>query len=183
VTRYTISVEKLLLEGAFGTENDMKEVVFSSKLIESAVDRSNILILTQVEAISSGLCNEQAQTSLSLRLKSHYLQFRIHEDYLQLTLNQVVGLPSDGAGDISSITILDEIFSITNIYEAMFLNFWDNAQSHNELANFISPVTNNCEEHEGRNMQEIICSLAKYNILRAKLTNHILNLVSDIVPL
>lgn len=61
------------------------------------------------------LQQQQLDLISPLNLKSYYLQAIIHEDYIQVTLNQVVRLEAPEV-EAAAIIIQDSIIGIENFY-------------------------------------------------------------------
>lgn len=71
--------------------------------------------------------------NLDFPLKSYFLLAQLHEDYVQLTLNQVVTSPNINEKEQEFVVCQDEIIHIQNIYKSLCLNMWENLIEYEHL--------------------------------------------------
>lgn len=71
--------------------------------------------------------------ALPFPLKSFFVLAQLHEDYIQLTLNQVVTESNSNEQNQESIIIHDKSIQIPNIYDSLCLNMWNNIVKDNSL--------------------------------------------------
>lgn len=118
---YAVSIEKLLLNNVIGTKEDFQDLIFISGLVQKNDSFNKLRVITQGEVI---LPTIQKYLKLKLPLKSYFLLFQLHQDYIQLTLNQVV--TNSEKEEQEAIILCDEIVHILNIYDSMCLIMWNN---------------------------------------------------------
>lgn len=131
---YLVSMEKRLLNSIVGTKKHLKELVFESGLVKNNDEYKKLRIITQGEGLLPAI---QKQIKLELPIKSCFVLAQLHENHVQLTLNQVVtdiGLGDDEAQE--AIVLQDEIVSIENMYETLCINMWSNITQNTNLVQF-----------------------------------------------
>lgn len=84
---YAINIKNMLLKRLFGTEDDLRNIIYASNLIKKDDSSRKLRIATQGEGLLSII---QQPFKLQFLLKSFFLIAQLYEDYVQLTLNQVV---------------------------------------------------------------------------------------------
>ncbi|KAI9247753.1 hypothetical protein EDC94DRAFT_625549 [Helicostylum pulchrum] len=166
---YSITIENMLLRDLFGTKEGFEDVIYASGLLRKDDARKKLRVITQGEGILPVI---QQCWKLQFPVKSFFVVAHLHEDYIQLNLNQVVAEEEDQEAFI----IQDEIVRIPNVYTSLCLNMWNNIVEENSLVQM-------CGKHLNKELLEIfsvqnqICftnNLARYlsnNILK---TNSIL---------
>ncbi|GAA5800302.1 hypothetical protein HPULCUR_005728 [Helicostylum pulchrum] len=118
---YAISIETMLLNNTIGTKDSLQDIIFASGLVPKIDDSKKLRITTQGERILPAI---QKSLKLELSLKSYFLVCQLHEDYLQLSLHQVVTVPSSEEEEQESIIVQDEILDIPNIYDSLCTSMW-----------------------------------------------------------
>ncbi|GAA5817549.1 hypothetical protein MFLAVUS_011097 [Mucor flavus] len=146
---YAITIEKMLLNGLFGTEEDLKDIIYTSGLLQKDDSLKKLRVITQGERLFPII---QQSLKLQFPLKSYFVVAQLHDYYVQLTLNQVV--TESGEGDQEAIIIRDEIIQIPNIYESLCLNMWSNIIEENSLIQLCDRHT----KHKDTKLQEIFSS-------------------------
>ncbi|KAI9259772.1 hypothetical protein EDC94DRAFT_152955 [Helicostylum pulchrum] len=120
---YAISIEAMLLNSIIGTKNSLQDIIFASGLVPKDDDSKKLRITTQGERILPAI---QKSLKPELSLKSYFLVCQLHEDYVQLSLHQVVTAPSSEEEEQESIIVQDEILDIPNIYDSLCTSMWKN---------------------------------------------------------
>ncbi|KAI8056478.1 hypothetical protein BDF21DRAFT_430903 [Thamnidium elegans] len=170
---YVVSIEKTLLNNLIGTKENAKELVFASGMMGDDNRSKKLKIITQGEELVSLI---QQALKLELSLKSYFVLAQLHEEHIQLTLNQVVEI-SDQGEEASTIILQDEIIPIRNIYDSLFRYTWNNiitdgnsliqvCNTHNEDSNY------ECQQlYSLENKTKFANTLKKFisnNILKSK---------------
>ncbi|GAA5804199.1 hypothetical protein HPULCUR_009686 [Helicostylum pulchrum] len=127
---YAISIEAMLLNNTIGTKDSLQDIIFSSGLVLKVDDYKKLRITTQGEKIFPAI---QKSLKLELSLKSYFLVCQLHEDYVQLTLHQVVTAPSSEEEEQESIIVQDEILDIPNIYDSLYTSMWNSLVQDSSL--------------------------------------------------
>lgn len=131
--------------------------------------------ITQGEGLLSLL---QEKFKLSLPLKSYFVQAQLHEEFLQLILNQVVKLKSPKE-EAASVIIQDQTIPIQNICDSLCANIWKSIGSCDGSIN-----VNCCEMHKDNiNMESVYNQNFTYlqndrKKVQLALKNYILDTVS-----
>lgn len=146
---YAITIEKMLLIGLFGTEEDLKDIIYTSGLLQKDDSLKKLRVITQGERLFPII---QQSLKLQFPLKSYFVVAQLRDYYVQLTLNQVV--TESGEEDQEAIIIRDEIIQIPNIYESLCLNMWSNIIEENSLIQLCDRHT----KHKDTKLQEIFSS-------------------------
>ncbi|GAA5812679.1 hypothetical protein MFLAVUS_006136 [Mucor flavus] len=128
--------EKMLLDNVIGTKKDFENIIFASGLVHKDDEFKKLRIITQGEELLPFI---QQSLKLEFSLKSYFVLAQLHEDYVQLTLYQVVA-ESSPEEQMEAIIFHDEIFYTQNIYDDLCSNMWNNVNQNNQL---IEP----CKEH------------------------------------
>ncbi|KAI9263593.1 hypothetical protein EDC94DRAFT_83857 [Helicostylum pulchrum] len=134
---YAISIEAMLLNNTIGTKNSLQDIIFASGLVPKDDDSKKLRITTQGERILPAI---QKSLKLKLSLKSYFLICQLHEDYVQLSLHQVVTAPNPEKKEQESIIVQDEILDIPNIYDSLCTTMWQNLVQDSSLVEL-------CEMH------------------------------------
>ncbi|GAA5806599.1 hypothetical protein HPULCUR_012139 [Helicostylum pulchrum] len=127
---YAISIEAMLLNNTIGTKDILQDIIFASGLVPKDNDSKKLRITTQGERILPAI---QKSLKLELSLKSYFLVCQLHEDYVQLSLHQVVTTPSSEEEEQESIIVQDEILDIPNIYDSLCTSMWQNLVQDSSL--------------------------------------------------
>lgn len=133
---YAVSIEKMILDNVIGTKKDFENIIFASGLVHKDDESKKLRIITQGEELLPFI---QQSLKLEFSLKSYFILAQLHEDYVQLTLYQVVA-ESSPEEQMEAIIFHDEIFYTQNIYDDLCSNMWNNVNQNNQL---IEP----CKEH------------------------------------
>lgn len=165
---YIVNVEKRLLDDVIGGKEELKDLMIASGMIQKNKKEDNLkntLIVTQGEGL---LPMMEKKFKLDVPLKSCYVQAQLHQDYVQLTLYQVVKLESheekEGA---ASIIVQDKIIPVENIYDSICKRIWSNIIfSDNVLTSY-----------EGEGLLD--CSREAYRETLPRLKEHIRQVVSE----
>ncbi|KAI8078354.1 hypothetical protein BDF21DRAFT_420353 [Thamnidium elegans] len=144
---YDITIEKILLCRLFDTKECLKDIIYASGLIQKDDCSKKLRIITQGERL---LPLFQQSLSLPLPLKSFFVVAQLHEDYIQLTLNQVV-TESSLEENQQAIIVDDEIIHIPNIYDSLCLNMWNSIVQDISL---IKPCTAH-KKYSGNELLEV----------------------------
>ncbi|GAA5800231.1 hypothetical protein HPULCUR_005656 [Helicostylum pulchrum] len=127
---YAISVEAMLLNNTIGTKDSLQDIIFASGLVPKDDDSKKLRITMQGERILPAI---QKPLKLQLSLKSYFLVCQLHEDYVQLSLHQVVTAPNSEEEEQESIIVQDEILAIPNIYDSLCTSMWQNLVQDSSL--------------------------------------------------
>lgn len=165
---HLISVEKKLLDNVIGTKEEFKEMIFASGLVKHDDNWKKLKIITQGEGSLPLL--QQSSKSL-LPLKSHYVLAQLRDDYLQLTLNQVIESTSL-EGKSSAIIVSDKIIPTPNIHDSLCMNLWDQIINSDSLIHLCGH-----EEHKYKKMFSLKTKEKFFITLKAHISN---NVISDI---
>ncbi|KAG2235803.1 hypothetical protein INT48_001029 [Thamnidium elegans] len=136
---YAVSIQAMLLNNTMGTKDNLRDAIFESGLLPKDDDSIKLRITTQGERSLPAI---QKSLKLELSLKSYFLLCQLHEDYVQLSLHQVVTAPSS---EQESIIVQDEIIVIQNIYDSFSSNIWDTLMQDSSLIEL-------CEMHNTSNL-------------------------------
>ncbi|KAG2230585.1 hypothetical protein INT48_006890 [Thamnidium elegans] len=129
-TGYAITVEKMLLQRLLVTEDDLKDMIYASGLVR----KDDCFKKLRTAAKEEGLFYLIQQSfELKFPLKSFFLVARLHEDYVQLTLNQVVTESDEKEKNQETVIIQDEIIPVPNIYDSLCFNMWSNLSEDSSL--------------------------------------------------
>ncbi|GAA5800281.1 hypothetical protein HPULCUR_005707 [Helicostylum pulchrum] len=127
---YAISIEAMLLNNTIGTKDSLQDIIYASGLVPKDNDSKKLRITTQGERILPAI---QKSLKLELSLKSYFLVCQLHEDYVQLSLHQVVTAPNPEEKEQESIIVQDEILDIPNIYDSLCTSMWQNLVQDSSL--------------------------------------------------
>ncbi|GAA5796674.1 hypothetical protein HPULCUR_002049 [Helicostylum pulchrum] len=120
---YAVSVEAILLKNIMGTKENFQDIIFASGLVPKDNDSKKLRITAQGERILPAI---QKSLKLELSLKSYFLLCQLDEDYVQLSLHQVITISSLKEKEQESIIVQDEIIAIPNIYDSLCSRMWHN---------------------------------------------------------
>ncbi|KAI8058903.1 hypothetical protein BDF21DRAFT_403529 [Thamnidium elegans] len=143
---YAITVEKMLLQRLLVTEDELRYMIYASSLVQENDDLKKLRITTQGEGLLPVI---QQSFKLQFPLKSFFVVAQLYEDYVQLTLNQVVTESVLDHEDQETIVIQEEIIPIPNIYDSLCFNIWSNITEDSSLIQL-------CDAHKGYNDNELL---------------------------
>jgi hypothetical protein len=146
LTGYDIIIEKILFQRLSVTEDDIRNIVYVSDLIEREDSDKKLRITIREEVIFSII---QQSFSLPFPVKSFFIATQLYEDYIQLTLNQVVTDSGLDHEDQESIILQDEIVPILNIYDSLCFYMWSNIIEDKSLIQL-------CDVHNEYNSDELL---------------------------
>ncbi|GAA5811577.1 hypothetical protein MFLAVUS_005016 [Mucor flavus] len=142
----TITVDSMLLKRLFGTEDDLRDVIYTSNLVQKDDSSKKLRIATNAEGLFPVI---QRSFNLQFPLKSFFVVAQLYEEYVQLTLNQVVtesGLENEYQ---EAIIMQEEIIPIPSICDTLCFNMWTNITEDNSLIQL-------CDIHTGYNDYELL---------------------------
>ncbi|KAI8087260.1 hypothetical protein BDF21DRAFT_414035 [Thamnidium elegans] len=163
---YAVSIEKVVLSRLFGTEEGLKGVIYASGLIQRDDSSKKLRIISQGKKLLPLI---QQSLELKFPLKSFFIVARFYEDYVQLTLNQIVTEFSLD-DDQEVIIITDKIIHIPNIYDSLCLNMWNNIAEDSSLIQL-------CDTHRGINDNDLLEIFTLEN--HAEFTNNFKQYISE----
>ncbi|KAG2235844.1 hypothetical protein INT48_003956 [Thamnidium elegans] len=134
---------------------------------------SEVIILNVKDSITTqgeGLL-PVIQQSFKLRfpLKYFFMVAQLYEDYVQLTLNQVVTESGSDHEDQETVIIQEEIIPIPNIYDSFCFNVWSNITEDSSLIQL-------CDTHKGCNDNDLLDIFSLEN--QAEFTNNLKEYIS-----
>ncbi|CAM0137513.1 unnamed protein product, partial [Umbelopsis sp. WA50703] len=165
-TGYAITIEKALLQRLLVTEDELRDMIYTSNLVQENDSYKKLRITTQGEGLLPVI---QQSFKLSFPLKSFFVVAQLHKDYVQLTLNQVVTKSGSNHEDQETIVIQEEIIPIPNIYDALCFNMWSNITEDSSLIQL-------CDTHKGYNDNELLDIFSLEN--QAEFTNNLKEYIS-----
>jgi hypothetical protein len=144
---YAVTIEKILLQRLYVTENDIRDMVYVTDMIKKDDSNKKLRIAVREEMLFPVI---QQSFSLKFPVKSFFVIAQLYEDYVQLTLNQVV-TESNNLDDEyqESIILQDEIIPIRNIYDDFCFYMWNNITKDKSLIQL-------CDIHKGYNSDELL---------------------------
>ncbi|KAG2228887.1 hypothetical protein INT48_007052 [Thamnidium elegans] len=143
---YAITVEKTLLQRLLVTEDELRDMIYTSNLVQENDSYKKLRITTQGEGLLPVI---QQSFKLQFPLKSFFVVAQLHKDYVQLTLNQVVTESGPDHEDQETIVIKEEIIHIPNIYDSLCFNMWSNITENSSLIQL-------CDTHKGHSDSELL---------------------------
>jgi hypothetical protein len=171
----TAKKENKYLNAPFDSAVEVQKMFADPKNKGNNKEITDYQIVTHEEGMLHILQIQQLNLIRPLDLKSYYLQAIIHEDYIQVTLNQVVRLESL-EDEASAIIIRDEIIKTENFYDTVCNFFWDLIDSRE-----VDTLVDHCNKHrQGDNKEIINSSLKNYEQTLVKLKKNILDLLVSI---
>ncbi|GAA5812780.1 hypothetical protein MFLAVUS_006238 [Mucor flavus] len=142
---YTVSIEAMLLNDTIGTKDNLRDIIYASGLVPKDNDSKKLRITTQGERILPAI---QKSLKLEFPLKSYFLLCQLHEEYVQLSLHQVVTASTSEEKEQESIIVQDEIAAIQNIYDSLCASMWCNLVQDSSLIEL-------CEMHNTSDKSKI----------------------------
>ncbi|KAG2235835.1 hypothetical protein INT48_003947 [Thamnidium elegans] len=165
-TGYAITIEKTLLQRLLVTEDELRDIIYASNLIQEDDSYKKLRITTQGEGLLPVI---QQSFKLPFPLRSFFVVAQLHEDYVQLTLNQVVTESGLDHEDQETVVIQEEIIPIPNIYDSLCFNMWSNITEDSSLIQL-------CDTHKGYNNNELLDIFSLEN--QAEFTNNLKEYIS-----
>ncbi|KAG2233237.1 hypothetical protein INT48_001686 [Thamnidium elegans] len=165
-TGYAITVEKILLQKLLVTEDDLRDMIYASNLVQKDDSYKKLRITTQGEGLLPVI---QQSFKLQFPLKSFFMVSQLHKDYVQLTLNQVVTEFGSDHEDQETIINQEEIIHTPNIYGSLCFNMWSNIIEDSSLIQL-------CDTHKGYNDNELLDIFSLEN--QAEFTNNLKEYIS-----
>ncbi|MBM6387643.1 MAG: hypothetical protein JSY10_27300 [Paenibacillus sp.] len=141
---YAINIESTLLKKLPVTEDDLTDMIYTSNLVKKDDYSKKLRIDTQREGLLPVIIQS---LKLQLPLKSFFLGAQLFEDYVHLTLNQVVTEFDSNNEDQEAIIIQEEIIPTQNIYDSLTFNMWSNITEDSSLIQL-------CDKHKRRKDNE-----------------------------
>ncbi|GAA5798565.1 hypothetical protein HPULCUR_003970 [Helicostylum pulchrum] len=163
---YAITIDSMLLKRLFGTEDDLKDTIYASNLVQKDDSSQNLRIATHGEVLFPVI---QQSFNLRFPLKSYFVIAQLYENYVQLTLNQVVtesGLENEYQ---EAVIIQEEMIPIPNIYDTLCFNMWSNIIEESSLVQL-------CDTHKDYNDYELLEIFTLEN--QAEFTNSLREYIS-----
>ncbi|KAI8075624.1 hypothetical protein BDF21DRAFT_423299 [Thamnidium elegans] len=127
---YAVTIEKILLEKLFGTEDNLRDIIYASGLIRKGDRFKKLRIITQGEGILPLI---QQSYELEFSINSFFVLAQLHESYIQLTLNRVVTASDSNEDGSESIITQDKIIHIPSIHDSFCLKMWNNIMADSTL--------------------------------------------------
>ncbi|KAG2210910.1 hypothetical protein INT47_000064 [Mucor saturninus] len=142
---YIVSIEKYLLDSVFGSRRNLTRLLYKSDILQKADNCTISSVITQGDRILPVIKKE---LGLKLKLKSYSVMAQLHENYVQVTLQQVVNLDP-----IMTIIVQDKIIPIDNVSDSLCKSIWEHIVSTKE----INCCTNHTRKEKG------LCDLFSLN--------------------
>ncbi|KAI8047277.1 hypothetical protein BDF21DRAFT_210688 [Thamnidium elegans] len=165
-TGYAFTIEKALLQRLRVTEDELRDMIYASNLVQKNGSYKKLRVTTQGQGLLPVI---QQSFKLQFPLKSFFVVAQLHKDYVQLTLNQVVTESGSDHEDQETIVIKEEIIHIPNIYDALCFNMWSNITEDSSLIKL-------CDTHKGYNDNELLDIFSLKN--QAEFTNNLKEYIS-----
>lgn len=130
---YVFSIEKMLLDNVIGSKKSFKELIFASEMIHKNDHSKKIRILPQGKCLLPLI---RQSFELDMPLRSYFVLAQLRKNYVQLTLNQVVTVPSIATGrgnNPSSIILKDEVIQIENMHDSLVTYLWQHVTENEDL--------------------------------------------------
>ncbi|GAA5808560.1 hypothetical protein MFLAVUS_001951 [Mucor flavus] len=158
---FAITIDNMLLKRLFGTEDNLRDVIYASNLLQKDDSSKKLRIATHAEGLFPVI---QRSFNLQFTIKSFFVVAQLYENHVQLTLNQVVtesGLENEYQ---EAIIIQEETIPIPNIYKSLCCNMWNNIIEDSSLIQL-------CDTHARYNDYELLDIFSLEN--RAEFTNNL----------
>jgi hypothetical protein len=143
---YLVIAEKKTLDEIMGGKEELKHLMATSGLIEIGDNSKQMQIVTRGEGLLPKL---QEKYNINLPLKTYYVQAQLYDDYIQLTLHQVVKIATAKEEEASTIIVQDRITSIEDIYDSLCRCILENIESDDADIDLVRL----CEVHLENNTQ------------------------------
>ncbi|GAA5808493.1 hypothetical protein MFLAVUS_001884 [Mucor flavus] len=163
---YAITIDSMLLKKLFGTEDNLRDTIYASNLVQKDDSYRKLRIATHGEVLFPVI---QRSFKLQFPIKSFYVVAQLYENYVQLTLNQVVtesGLENEYQ---EAIIMQEEMIPIPSIYDTLCFNMWTNITEDSSLIRL-------CDTHTGYNDYELLEIFTLKN--QAEFTNNLKEFIS-----
>ncbi|GAA5808451.1 hypothetical protein MFLAVUS_001842 [Mucor flavus] len=132
---YAITIDNMLLKKLFGTEDDLRDIIYASNM-----NCYNEEVLFPVI---------QQSFNLQFPLKYFFVVAQLYEDYVELMLNQVVTEPGLENEYQEAIIVQEEMIPIPNIYKSLCFNMWSSITVDSSLIQL-------CDKHKGHDDNELL---------------------------
>ncbi|KAI9271103.1 hypothetical protein EDC94DRAFT_303382 [Helicostylum pulchrum] len=164
---YDITVEKMLLKKLSVTEDDLRDMMYGISFVRKDDSCTKLRITTQGERLLPLI---QKSLNLQFPLRSCFLVAQLYEDYVQLSVNEVVTESGEKRKDQESIIIQEKLIPTPNIYKSLCLNAWNNIIEDTSRIQL-------CDTHKGYNNSELLEIFSLAN--RAKFTSNLEEFISE----
>ncbi|KAI9247394.1 hypothetical protein EDC94DRAFT_653046 [Helicostylum pulchrum] len=143
-----ITIGNMLLKRLFGTEDDLRDVIYDSNLVQKDDGYKKLRIATHGEGL----------------FHAFFVVAQLYENHVQLTLNQIVTQPDLDNEDQEAVIIQEEMIPIPNIYDTLCCNMWNNITEDSSLIQL-------CDTRKGYNDYELLEIFTLEN--QAEFTNNL----------
>ncbi|GAA5808475.1 hypothetical protein MFLAVUS_001866 [Mucor flavus] len=161
-----ITANSMLLKRLFGTEDDLRDIIYASNLIQKDDSYRKFRIATHAEGLFPVI---QQSFNLQFPVKSFFVVAQLYENYVQLTLNQVVTEPGLENEYQEAIIMQEEMIPIPNIYDNLCINMWSNITEDSSTIQL-------CDTHERYEDYELLEIFTLKN--QAEFTNNLKEFIS-----
>ncbi|KAI8080404.1 hypothetical protein BDF21DRAFT_31052 [Thamnidium elegans] len=147
----------VILEKMLSIQRDLQSTIYTSGLVQKSDDFTKLRIITQGERLLPVI---QQSFRLDFPLKCFFVLAHLHEDYVWLTINQVV-VEANSEEEQEAIILCDKVLDVPNIYEALGLTMWNSITQNINLIKL-------CDKHNGSDdcvVSEILSLKAKTNFI------------------
>ncbi|KAG2235754.1 hypothetical protein INT48_009169 [Thamnidium elegans] len=164
----------VILEKMLSIQRDLQSTIYTSGLVQKSDDFTKLRIITQGERLLPVI---QQSFRLDFPLKCFFVLAHLHEDYVWLTINQVV-VEANSEEEQEAIILCDKVLDVPNIYEALGLTMWNSITQNINLIKL-------CDKHNGSDdcvVSEILSLKAKTNFIgsfKEYIKEHILSENAD----
>ncbi|GAA5808421.1 hypothetical protein MFLAVUS_001812 [Mucor flavus] len=167
---YAITIESMLLKRLFGTEDDLRDIIYTSNLVRKNDSYKKLRIATHGEVLFPVI---QRSFKLQFPVKSFFVVAQLYENYVQLTLNQVVTKSGLDNKYQEAIIVQEEMVPIPNIYKSLCFNMWNSMTENSSLIQL-------CDTYTGYNDHELLEIFTLKN--QAEFTNNLKEFISKNLP-
>ncbi|GAA5808513.1 hypothetical protein MFLAVUS_001904 [Mucor flavus] len=161
-----ITANSMLLKRLFGTEDDLRDIIYASNLVQKDDSYRKFRIATHAEGLFPVI---QQSFNLQFPVKSFFVVAQLYENYVQLTLNQVVTEPGLENEYQEAIIMQEEMIPIPNIYDNLCINMWSNITEDSSTIQL-------CDTHERYEDYELLEIFTLKN--QAEFTNNLKEFIS-----
>jgi hypothetical protein len=124
---YLLIVEKKVLDEVMGGKEELEDLMVTSGILGKGDNSPQMQIVTQGEGLLSIL---QENHNINLPLKTYYVQAHLYDNYIQLTLHQVVKIASSNDEEgASTIIVQDRMIPVEDIYDSLCKCMLENIES------------------------------------------------------
>lgn len=144
---YAVTIENIVLERLFGTEEDLRDTIYKTGLLQRDDSSKKLRIILKGEGLLPTI--QKYFQAITFPIKSFFVIAQLFKGHIQLTLNQVAteSTSLDEKDHQEAIIIQDEIIHIPNIYDSLSIKMWDDIVEDNSLIR-LCDVHNKCNDHE-----------------------------------